>query len=403
MSASISPTSTTEERTPQSVGGGEQEGDAQKQSVGNLKQAPIGSSPPAASAPANALSAGEPPTRPQAAAARRQQAAAAAAARRNNTNSSSNNNNNNHEERIFTSTHRLVRRESNHSRNRLQIRNGHEHWSAKVWKFVNRLAHCGRGTGVQVIFSSRAIVSCRQDIPCPCLQFRLFDMERSHPVVQASCSIYLVTQKSLHPIPLRIAIPTEEFGSILFLSLPSEVAHAIDEHSPLDPSNSALLESKNRRPPSVPRFASIGRQPGSNTGNNKRGDDDDDDENEDAKGVFCPVCGESYGTVANLIRHGKYREIMEYHDKFPFQGSHQEVDWDEFEEIMTQPSSWSYAELKDNFEQNISEVICVVEGIDPVSIRSDSLSVKDFKGFSLIGLTCHLSVTHAGTIDRNYS
>jgi hypothetical protein len=61
---------------------------------------------------------------------------------------------------------------------------------------------------------------------------------------------------------------------------------------------------------------------------------------------------------------------VEAHDKFPYIGSHQEVDWDEWEKVMTKSRFWSLSQLQEYFETNLSEVICIVEGIDPVSFRA---------------------------------
>lgn len=45
-------------------------------------------------------------------------------------------------------------------------------------------------------------------------------------------------------------------------------------------------------------------------------------------GLRCVICGETYGTVANLIQHIRYNQHTEKHDDVPVVGSHQELDVD---------------------------------------------------------------------------
>jgi hypothetical protein len=245
---------------------------------------------------------------------------------------------------VFSSKHRLIKREGpNHqSRNRVQLRD--QHWSVELWSLISRMLPCRKRAGVRVIFSNQAIVGYRKDLQCPCFQFRLFDMDGRHHVVQATCTTYVVTQRSPVPLPLRMIVPADDVGSLLFLSLPNEVVHAIDNDSLLAPD---------------PTAASAMGKP--------RGLSNDAEEPRD---IYCPICGEPYDTVNNLIQHGKYQNIVETHDKFPYIGSHQEVDWDEWEKVMTKSRFWSISQLQEYFETNLSEVICIVEGIDPVSFRA---------------------------------
>jgi hypothetical protein len=242
---------------------------------------------------------------------------------------------------VFLSKRRLIKREGpNHqSRNRLQLRD--QHWSVGLWRLLSRILRCGKRAGVRVIFSNQAIVGYRKDLQCPCLQVRLFDMDGRHPVVQATCTMYVITQRSPVPMPLRIIVQADDIGSMLFLSLPNEVVHAIDNDSLMVPDPTAA--SKIGKPRGPLNAA------------------------EEPRDIYCPICGEPYDTVDNLIKHGKYQNIVEAHDNFPFIGSHQEVDWDEWEKAMTKSRFWSLSQLQEYFETNLSEVICIVEGIDPVS------------------------------------
>lgn len=203
--------------------------------------------------------------------------------------------------------------------------------------------------GVQVIFSNKAIISNRPDVPYPCFQFRVFDIDGSYPVVEAHVRVYVVTQKSPIPIPLRVVIPNDDYGSMLYLSLPSQVVHAMDAYSPLVPRS----KTNTITTASMPGGGLHLRQVDACT--NSRDD------------VMCPICGESYGNVDRLVRHGKYYKMFEKHDGYEVKGSHQEVDWDEVGELLTKSQTWTLQQLQAYFRSNISEVVCTVEGIDPLA------------------------------------
>ena len=45
-------------------------------------------------------------------------------------------------------------------------------------------------------------------------------------------------------------------------------------------------------------------------------------------GLKCAVCGETYNTSENLIKHIQFNKLVESHDDVPVEGSHQEIDVD---------------------------------------------------------------------------
>lgn len=214
--------------------------------------------------------------------------------------------------------------------------------------FFTRIAK-SEARGVQVIFSNRAIVSRRPESPHPCISFRVFDIDARHPVVEAHVRLYVVSQKSPIPMPLRVLIPDDDFGAMLYLSLPSQVVHAMDGYSPLTPKTKVKCGAS----ATVPNEGLNLRQADSST--NGRTD------------VNCPICGESYGTVEQLIRHGKYQKLIETNDGVNIYGSHQEVDWNEWRDLMKKSVTWNVSELEAYFRSSISEIVCVVEGIDPLA------------------------------------
>jgi Inward rectifier potassium channel C-terminal domain len=218
--------------------------------------------------------------------------------------------------------------------------------------FAFLFARIGRAEarGIQVIFSNKAIISHQHKVPYPCFQFRVFDVDGKHPVVESHVRIYAVTQMSAIPIPLRIVIPNDELGGMLYLSLPSQVVHAMDAYSPLLPPSTSPEDLASTR---VPRVGLNLRQVDSSTNSREE--------------VCCPVCGESYGTYERLIKHGKFQKLVETHDGVPLKGSHRELDWEELASLFEVSATWSLDELKAFFKSNISEILCVVEGIDPLS------------------------------------
>jgi len=217
--------------------------------------------------------------------------------------------------------------------------------------FFARIAKCD-ARGILVIFSNKAIISNRPETPFPCFEFRLFDIDARHPVVEAHVRLYAVTQKTPIPIPLRVLIPNDDHGSMLFLSLPSQVVHNIDAYSPLSPSSEPKNNPQNCRTSlRLPNDNGLHLRQ-ADAGVNNRDD------------VLCPVCGESYGTLERLIQHGKFNKLIETHDDIPYHGSHREVDWDEWEAILKKSTSWTLPQLEDFFRSSISEIICVVEGIE---------------------------------------
>jgi hypothetical protein len=148
------------------------------------------------------------------------------------------------------------------------------------------------------------------------------------------------------PRPLRLLQPDDDMGGMLFLSFPTVVSHHVDLYSLLHPPTDARYKTK----PS----GLVLRQVDGTVANR-------DD-------VICPICGESYGSLKRWKNHVRYQQIVESKDDYPVAGTHLSLDLDEIERqsgIGMRPSN-DLGELRDYFCKNVSEVICVVEGIDPL-------------------------------------
>jgi hypothetical protein len=209
--------------------------------------------------------------------------------------------------------------------------------------FYTRVAKAD-SRGVQILFSSKAIISIVDGQVR--FQVRMYDIVAINPVVEASIRMYVVCKSQPVPKRLRMLQPNDEFGSMLFLSLPAVASHHVDIYSLLHPP---------RNTPVNPCGVTL-RQADAAIGSRLE--------------YLCPVCGESYGTYERWVCHMKYTVIVEtvgppkkskrLHSSIPKS------------QYISVPSDRSTATLdlvalQNHFQQEISEVICIVEGIEPIS------------------------------------
>jgi hypothetical protein len=89
--------------------------------------------------------------------------------------------------------------------------------------------------GIQVLFSNKAIVSTEGDQVR--LQIRIYDLDPTHPVVEAHVRLYAWTKHRPVPRPLRLLQPNDELGALLYMSMPTVVTHHIDTYSMLHPTS----------------------------------------------------------------------------------------------------------------------------------------------------------------------
>ena len=215
----------------------------------------------------------------------------------------------------------------------------------------------------QVINSKKALVSTVDGQVR--FQIRLFDADAQHPVVEAHVRIYCVMNHRPVARPLRLLQPDDDLGGMLFLSFPTVVSHHIDLYSLLHPPVTPDIGMV------VPSGLVLKQTDGA-TGNR-------DD-------VICPVCGESYGTLERWKNHVRYQQIVEGHDEYPVEGTHLSIDLEKIQEL--KPTK-NLAELKEYFRMNVSEVIVVVEGIDPLQS-----GVSEAKGTVVLNKwSCVISLT----------
>jgi hypothetical protein len=175
-------------------------------------------------------------------------------------------------------------------------------------------------------------------------QVRVYDMDAAHPIVEAHVRMYAISNGRPVARPLRMLQPNDELNAMLFLSVPTVMAHNVDIYSSLHPPVDTPV-----RPSGL-----ILRTVDSETCNREE--------------MMCPICGESYGTYKRWRTHVLYQRIIEEKDNFPVQKTHLSLDKADFapwSEKKPAPAAL-LKEIKSYFESEISEVICVVEGIEPI-------------------------------------
>lgn len=206
--------------------------------------------------------------------------------------------------------------------------------------FYARLARCDN-RGIQVLFSSKAIVTVVDGQVL--FQIRVYDVDAANPVIEARIRIYAVMKARPVPRPLRILQPNDELGGMLFLSFPSIVSHEVDIYSLLHPP---------KETPINPSGITL-RQSDSATGNRRE--------------FVCTICGESYVTFERFSRHVKFLRAIEKKENYPIVGTHQSLDESVFMPggEAKKTGTRDLEELRQYFADAVSEVICVVEGIEP--------------------------------------
>ena len=198
---------------------------------------------------------------------------------------------------------------------------------------------------IQTIFCDKALVSVVDGQVR--FQVRIFDCDTKHPVVEAHVRMYGVMKQRPVPRPLRILQPDDTLYAMLFLSFPSVVSHHIDIYSMLHPPVMTML----MKPKGL-----VLRQADGFTAN--RND------------IVCPICGESYGTFDRWLNHVRYQQIVESHNDPPVANLHLTLDVAEIEKEPHSKAIKDIETLKQYFKENVSEILCLVEGIDPLQSGS---------------------------------
>jgi len=204
--------------------------------------------------------------------------------------------------------------------------------------FYSQLSKSERRS-LQMVFSDKLCINVSMDGRV-CASVQCYDIDSAFPVVEAHARMYLLDHK-LQMNPLRLIMPDDSLGGMLYPSIPQKIVHHIDHHSALAPTRGHLMPflASSRTTSPFPL-----RSSDSATANREE--------------VVCPVCGDSFGTYERLAQHVKWNAMMERQEKYPIRDSHQDFE-------MPDTSPLTLQEVTDHIEATMSEIVVVVEGIDP--------------------------------------
>jgi hypothetical protein len=184
------------------------------------------------------------------------------------------------------------------------------------------------------------------------MEIRVFDADAAHPICEAHVRIYAsILGESQHLQVCRLLRPDDSQNGFLFTSVPYSIIHEIDFFSPLTPSNARKLQKEHGQ-------WLIGWN-----GLERR---ESDARNQTSYGWICPVCATTCGEMGRLIQHIKYMKLQDKFSNVPKEHSHERIS-DKLLDLSLEYGleSLDVTSLKRHLE-NI-EIICVVEGIDPIT------------------------------------
>jgi len=197
--------------------------------------------------------------------------------------------------------------------------------------FFSLMSKCDK-RGIQLVFSKKLCVNVVDHKVC--INVRCYDLDSAHPLVGCHARMYLIDHKmKFHP--LRLLEPNDDLGGVVYPSAPTNIVHHIDHHSVLSPSSMPLTEG--------------------NHGLTLRSIDSATANREE---IICPVCGEGYGTYERLMKHITFQRIVEKQDGYPVEGTHLGFN-------MPDTTPVTLAEVQRHIERKLSEIVVVVEAIDP--------------------------------------
>lgn len=199
--------------------------------------------------------------------------------------------------------------------------------------FYTSLSKC-ESRSLQVVFSNKIIIKEDKKTGKILISSRCYDVDAEFPVVEAHVRMYVMDRRmKMHS--LRIQEPDDDMGAVLHTSVPSDVHHHVDHHSALSPRGMPLVVDSN---------GLCLRSADSHAGNRDE--------------IECPICGELFGSYDRLRKHVRYSQIVEKQDGYPEKDTHLAFVMPEIHPITLQ-------EVKTFTESFLSEIVVVVEGIDP--------------------------------------
>lgn len=204
--------------------------------------------------------------------------------------------------------------------------------------FYSQLSKSERRS-LQLVFSDKLCINVSREGRV-CASVKCYDIDSAFPVVEAHARMYLLDHK-LQMNPLRLTNPDDNLGGMLYPSIPQKIIHHIDHHSALAPTRTHLMPllASSRTNSAVPLRSC-------------------DSANAERDEIICPVCGDCFGTYERLAAHVRFNKMIEKQEGYPIQDSHQAFE-------MPDTSPLTLQEVTDHIEKTMSEIVVVVEAIDP--------------------------------------
>ncbi|VEU35914.1 unnamed protein product [Pseudo-nitzschia multistriata] len=212
-------------------------------------------------------------------------------------------------------------------------------FNAFLFAFFYSLLSKSEFRSSQIIFTNKLLINIvegdKMEGNRAYVRLQCYDIDSAHPLVEAHARMYVLDHK-LKMHPLRLMDPNDDLGGVLYPSVPADIVHHIDCHSPLSPQRLPFVERSN---------GLVLRTLDSSTGNRDQ--------------IICPVCGEAYGTYERLKKHVEYNAMIEAKEgDYPTERSHVG-----FQFPVIKPLTLD--DVRSHIEETLSEIIVVVEAIDP--------------------------------------
>jgi len=92
---------------------------------------------------------------------------------------------------------------------------------------------------------------------------------------------------------------------------------------------------------------------------------DADSRIENSMGWVCPVCSQGSGELGRLMRHIRYMKSQDAASNMPVEGTHRQIP----DELLEPIAPFMNSVNEDMLRKHLAhvEIICVVEGIDPIT------------------------------------
>eukprot|EP00929_Paragymnodinium_shiwhaense_P015108 TRINITY_DN123125_c0_g1_i1.p1 TRINITY_DN123125_c0_g1~~TRINITY_DN123125_c0_g1_i1.p1 ORF type:complete len:583 (+),score=124.64 TRINITY_DN123125_c0_g1_i1:97-1845(+) len=216
----------------------------------------------------------------------------------------------------------------------------------------------GNTRSAAILFSDMAVIRTLGENTF--FSFQVCEMRKKH-LLDCTVKLFLFTrpfadpEKHDHQVPIkmsrmRLAQPDDAMGGMLFLTFPNEVVHCIDAWSPMA-GGDCHVDRNGELASNVAstHFAPVHRTADGGGGNRYL--------------TSCPVCGECFYRPELMQLHAEYLSRPGTSDE-----EHKELAATLREELdPRRQANNRRQDIKDFLDTRFAEVVCILEGVDPVS------------------------------------